>query len=189
MQTELVGISTLTYLAKSPGWHQEDTRHKQQDRYNNPHGDSPGGKRQNPNPRPGQGERNTIRTVNNAHPDNSTKLQPEEKYSYLVHRQNLWKCKQAEVTEKGTQVCNNWHIRGWCTDGCRRESTHTPLTGQALSDYRAYVQALRTEMKKFESQLNSNRNKGGRNQYNNYNKDKQIPFGPGEQKSSKAGEN
>ena len=147
MQTKLVGISTLTYLAKSPVWHQEETRHKQQDRNNNPYNNSPSAKRPSPYPRPGQGERKTIRTVNNTNPDHTSKLQPEEKYSYLVNCQNLWKCKHTEVTEKGTQVCNNWHIRGWCTDGCRRYSTHKPMTGQMLSDYRTYVQTLRTEMK------------------------------------------
>ena len=181
MESELTGITTLTYTAKKPLWHtitennkqqERDTRDKKRQFY--PHA---GGNYNN--------DRNTSRTVTNDKTDIQTKANRDERYAFIVHRKNLTKCSHAEVTDNGTQICNNWHIRGWCVDGYRRSSTHKTLKGEQLEKYRAYVSLLRTEMKKFESRLNNgnDRYKGGPDQYNNYNKNK-IPFGPKEQKSS-----
>ena len=190
MQAELISISTLTYNAKVPLWFADQIRKRdERELATRPTPDSsPYGKKRGPPDRRGSyNDRATIRTTTNTNNDQQTKLLPDERYSFVVHRQNLMKCRNLEVTDRGVQICNNWHIRGWCTDGCRRGETHKPITGQTLQDYRKYVTSLRTEMKRFESHMNgNNRNRGGYNdRRNNYNDNRdKIPFGNGDQKSS-----
>ena len=104
--------------------------------------------------------REKRRTVTNGTKDVKTKLKENERYSSLIHKQNLLKCKEAEVKLDGTAVCNNWHIRGWCTNLCARKATHQRLPNQTVEQYRTYVDKLRQAMADHRRTWNRNNNRG-----------------------------
>ena len=99
------------------------------------------------------------RTINNNEKDLQSCLKENEKYSFVCHRLNIRKCKEGEVTLNGGQICNNWHIRGWCHDQCPRVASHTPLTGNKLEQFRAYVQKLRQATEEFRRNYEKHRNR------------------------------
>lgn len=89
------------------------------------------------------------RTISNLDLDPHTKLKPSERYSSLIHRNNVQRCLDAEVIMDGRSVCNNWHLRGWCTDSCTRKGSHTKLNPPNLAKYKKYVGLLRKHAEAF----------------------------------------
>ena len=152
---ELRCIGMNSVHAKAPTWYQKlhhDTKPKRGATSNE---DEASGN----NNTGGNDDRSSQRrTINNIDKDARTKLKENEKYSFVCHRQNLIKCNAGEVTVDGVQVCNNWHIRGWCHTQCRRKATHVKLTGPTLEKYRSYVSKLRQATDEFRRSLTRHRN-------------------------------
>ena len=137
MDAELQGISTQTYHSKIPLWYtklkQQQQQQQQTDNRRNPH--------HQPSPYSTPSSSPKRRTISNPSPDHITKIRPGETYSSII--QNTKNHTNSEVTLDGNTICNNWHIRGWCTDGCRRSSSHLNLQGELLRQYRNYVNKIR----------------------------------------------
>ena len=148
-EEELRCIGMNSVHAKAPIWYQKlqlDSKPKRSTTSDTR--DEPGG-----NNSTGRDDRNQRRTINNSEKDATTKLKENEKYSFVCHRQNLLKCRDSEVAVNGEQICNNWHIRGWCHNLCQRKSTHAKLTGSTLEQYRSYVRKLRQATEDFRRNL------------------------------------
>ena len=118
MNTELTGVTTLTYMARQPKWYSdiiqkrdEESAKQTQSQHRNNHNN----KRSYGSTHPqraynNNNDRAQMRTMENKSPDLQTKVQGNEHFSYLVKYKNQLSCKQAKVSENGVQICNSWHI-------------------------------------------------------------------------------
>jgi hypothetical protein len=183
MEDELKNIGTNNVIARAPAWYiqmkQEEEMKKRHDtKRNGQVGNNPS----NPSNNNDIKHQEKRRTINNNNLDKITKLKDSETYSFVAHYQNLKKCEGEKVMLDGEAICNNWHMRGWCTDGCRRKGSHKKLTGETLEKYRAYVNSLRAATAEFATNLKRNKTRGRPLAINN-NDNTNTPFEK-EEKSS-----
>jgi hypothetical protein len=162
IQHELHQIDTLSFTADPPQWHKleldkikaklaKDTKDM-----NTPWDEldlvrrSRRGRRGYDENGDGVGENKRNKVSNqNMHPN--LQLHNGEVYSKLVHYKNLEICKNEAPKFKGDFVCNNFHLRGHCHDGCKRHKSHTTLPPDILTKYRNYITALRKCRDTFEN--------------------------------------
>jgi hypothetical protein len=178
LEDELKSIGTNNVIARPPAWYtqmklEEARKHQQSSHNTRPSNSSKSG--QNNNDKPSE----KRRTISNNNIDKATKIKEDETYGFIVHHQNLRKHRKDEAVVNGESVCNNWHMRGWCTDGCRRSASHKKLTGETLEKYRAYVAKLRESTAEFANNLKKRNGKSPPNINNN-----NTPFEPPKTKSS-----
>ena len=151
-QEELRSINMNSVHAKAPSWYKKLLEEEKPDDPSTRSTESSSNTGGSNN----QQRDNKRRTVNNNESDHKTKLKNNERYGSVVHKANLIKCRDAEVQTGGMQICNNWHIRGWCHSQCSRKNTHKKLAGSTLEDYRSYVEKLRQATTEW--RRNANRN-------------------------------
>jgi hypothetical protein len=155
LDDELKSIGTNNVLIRAPTWFIQ-MKAAEARKHNNQTGHGSGltnnnNNRQNNNNNEKPQEKR--RTISNNNIDTVTKIKEDETYGFIVHHQNLRKHRKDEATIDGISVCNNWHMRGWCTDGCRRSTSHKKLSGETLEKYRAYVAKLRASTTEFANNL------------------------------------
>jgi hypothetical protein len=184
LEDELKNIGTNNILARPPTWYvklKAGEARKNSNNTNNHSGQNSNHNKYNNNDKPQE----KRRTISNNNIDKMTKIKEDETYGFIVHHQNLRKHRKDEAMVDGESVCNNWHMRGWCTDGCRRSSSHKKLTGDTLEKYRAYVTKLRASTADFANNLK--RRNGGKPPPNHNNNNNNINT-PLEKTKSSSGE-
>ena len=152
IKEELKQVSTQNIHVTAPSWYlalEREEQHKQQNRNTPPRLDRG---RNRPNPfggNPTNYDDKRVRIDNN-NQDNVVALTPGENYAKIVHYKSLQKHEDIAPKINGTFLCNNWHIRGFCFNTCRRAETHTNPPQEIKGKYRAYVTTLRKEAKDFQ---------------------------------------
>ena len=151
MQHELKEIKMMCHRVTIPTWCKKEvlageSRHNNIDNHIGGGGSPPGKNRNN------LGSPNGKRVkIENTQIDPGCGLKTHETYSDLVKPDVVRACTSLSVKLDGAYVCNNFHIKGACHSRCIRKGTHTPLTGETKTKFRAYVAALRTKAKELAS--------------------------------------
>jgi hypothetical protein len=147
---ELDSIDTLSFSAEAPQWYLSELQ--KVDTSANRHLTHSNKKRHlthSQDDHQQTSSNNTRIKVFNNNRDSRIRLQPDEKYSTLVHFKNLENCEDSAAKIDGEYICNNWHIRGHCVDSCKRKHTHIKLPTEIERQYRIYVQNLREGQARF----------------------------------------
>lgn len=109
-------------------------------KHNNTPPSSANGSSQNSNH---QGNNNRRNITTNTSLPRDIGLKADENYSHLVNSTVREQCEHLAVKINGRDICNNWHLRGWCMTNCQRKESHTKLQGDNLAKYRTYAKKLR----------------------------------------------
>jgi hypothetical protein len=91
------------------------------------------------------GNRNNSRrqVVRNNDMIPAVRLRDSDIYSHLVNKSVTSQCEDAKVVIDGKDICNNWHIRGYCYHDCPRSYSHRSLNKANSDKLKAYVEKLR----------------------------------------------
>jgi hypothetical protein len=169
MQPELHQIDTLSFIADPPQWHKDElalirakAEKDKRDRNTPWHelDDIKRSRRQRAAFDKDQRESNDKQRVKVTNDDMnpSFRLQNGEVYSKLIHFQNLTDCKNEAVKFKGDYICNNYQLRGFCHEGCKRSQSHTKLPPNVAAQYLYYINALRKSRDSFENRRHQRSN-------------------------------
>ncbi len=149
MAQELKQINTMTFVAIAPKWYLEEEtkaleRQRKEEKTNQATQSSPKGSSNRFNRSNNTSNEDSKRTkVENENIDPIVALKSNESYASIVHWQNLKQFEPLAVKINGEYVCNNFHMRGFCHNMCKRATTHTKLSGEQRGKYRRYTASLR----------------------------------------------
>ena len=102
-------------------------------------------------------------TVTNQNVDRQVKIKEGESYRWLIHHSNLEKCKSTAVKINNVDICNNFHIRGWCHSACKRSASHKKLPNDIARKYQAHVKNLRENCVNYDDADQNSRDSSSQN--------------------------